>query len=91
MYECYLDNSINNIAEINLSFSQDISTVFTLLSAILHLTNITFVEDPETDGVQIDDEYPLRVGKAPRISKFILFYIHFQQCFAQKDMPLICI
>lgn len=40
----------------------DISLVFTLLAAILHLTNIKFLQDEETDGVYIDDEYPLEVG-----------------------------
>jgi hypothetical protein len=33
------------------------------LAAILHLTNIRFSQDDETDGVYIDDEYPLEVGK----------------------------
>lgn len=37
--------------------------VFTLLAAILHLTNIKFSQDEETDGVYIEDEYPLEVGK----------------------------
>ncbi len=37
--------------------------VFTILSAILHLTNIRFSHDDETDGVYIDDEYPLEVGR----------------------------
>lgn len=37
--------------------------VFTILSAILHLTNIQFSHDEETDGVYIEDEYPLEVGK----------------------------
>lgn len=36
--------------------------VFTILSAILHLTNIRFSHDDETDGVYIEDEYPLEVG-----------------------------
>ena len=35
--------------------------VFTILSAILHLTNIRFSHDEETDGVYIEDEYPLEV------------------------------
>lgn len=35
--------------------------VFTILSAILHLTNIRFSHDDETDGVYIEDEYPLEV------------------------------
>jgi len=37
--------------------------VFTILSAILHLTNIRFSHDDETDGVYIEEEYPLEVGK----------------------------
>lgn len=37
--------------------------VFTILSAILHLTNIRFSHDDETDGVYIEDEVPLEVGK----------------------------
>lgn len=37
--------------------------VFTILSAILHLTNIRFSHDDETDGVYIEDEYPLEVGR----------------------------
>jgi hypothetical protein len=37
--------------------------MFTILSAILHLTNIRFSHDDETDGVFIEDEYPLEVGK----------------------------
>ncbi len=37
--------------------------MFTLLAAILHLTNIRFAQDEETDGVYIEDEYPLEVGK----------------------------
>ncbi|CAF3672927.1 unnamed protein product [Rotaria sp. Silwood1] len=40
---------------------EDISMVFTILSAILHLTNIRFSHDDETDGVYIEDEYPLEV------------------------------
>ena len=35
--------------------------VFTILSAILHLTNIRFSHDDETDGVYIEDEYALEV------------------------------
>ena len=42
---------------------KDINLVFTLLAAILHLTNIKFFHDEETDGVYIEDEYPLEVGK----------------------------
>ena len=38
--------------------------VFTILSAILHMTNIRFSHDEETDGVFIEDEYPLEVGKS---------------------------
>ena len=38
--------------------------VFTILSAVLHLTNIRFSHDEETDGVFIEDEYPLEVGKS---------------------------
>ena len=45
-----------------LLFIQDINMVFTILSAILHLTNIRFSHDDETDGVYIEDEYPLEVG-----------------------------
>lgn len=37
--------------------------IFTLLSSVIHLTNLTFLPDEETDGVQIDDEFTLRVGK----------------------------
>ena len=37
--------------------------MFILLSAILHLTNIKFLDDDETDGVYINDEYPLKLGK----------------------------
>ncbi|CAF4006688.1 unnamed protein product [Adineta steineri] len=40
---------------------KDINIVFTILSAILHLTNIQFTRDDETDGVYIEDEYPLEV------------------------------
>ena len=32
------------------------------MAAILHMTNIKFSQDEETDGVYIDDEYPLEVG-----------------------------
>lgn len=46
--------------------SKDINMVFTILSAILHLTNIRFSHDDETDGVFIDDEYPLEVGPLRR-------------------------
>lgn len=42
--------------------AKDISLVFTLLASILHLTNIKFSQDEETDGVFIEDEYPLEVG-----------------------------
>ncbi|CAF3443563.1 unnamed protein product [Rotaria sp. Silwood1] len=41
----------------------DINMVFTILSAILHLSNIQFSHDDETDGVYIEDEYPLEVGR----------------------------
>ena len=30
---------------------------------ILNLTNLQFEDDPDTDGVQIIDEFPLQVGK----------------------------
>lgn len=40
---------------------EDITLAFTILAAILHLTNISFCQDEETDGVYIDDEYPLEV------------------------------
>ncbi len=35
--------------------------MFIILSAILHLTNIKFSQDEETDGVYIYDEQPLKV------------------------------
>jgi myosin heavy subunit len=38
--------------------------VFTILSTILHLTNIRFSHDDDTDGVYIQDEYPLEVGRS---------------------------
>ena len=44
--------------------------MFTILSAILHLTNIRFSHDDETDGVFIEDEYPLEVGKYQTIASF---------------------
>ena len=49
------------------------------MAAILHLTNIRFSQDDETDGVYIDDEYPLEVGKDLKKKKklFIIFYSHF--------------
>ena len=40
--------------------------MFTLLAAILHMTNIKFSQDDETDGVYIDDEYPLEVGMSKK-------------------------
>lgn len=40
---------------------EDITLIFTLLAAVLHLTNIRFCQDEETDGVYIEDEYPLEV------------------------------
>jgi len=43
--------------------NEDINMVFTILSAILHLTNIRFQHDDETDGVYIENEHPLEVGK----------------------------
>lgn len=43
--------------------SQNTDTIFAYLSAILHLTNIQFELDHETDGVFIADEYPLLVGE----------------------------
>jgi len=52
---------------------EDINMVFTILSAILHLTNIRFSHDDETDGVYIEDEYPLEVGKN---SILIFFYLY---------------
>ena len=42
--------------EVWLSF-QDTDTLFAYLSAILHLTDIRFETDSETDGVYIADEY----------------------------------
>ena len=42
---------------------QDTDTIFAYLSAILHLTDIQFAADHETDGVYIVDEYPLHVGR----------------------------
>jgi hypothetical protein len=41
---------------------KDIKLVFTCLAAILHLTNIKFAQDDETDGVYIEDEWPLEIG-----------------------------
>ena len=35
--------------------------MFVILSAILHLTNIEFSQDDETDGVYIADETPLKI------------------------------
>ena len=53
------------MVQINLIYSQlfkkDIKQIFTLLSAILHLTNIKFSLDEETDGVFISDDEPLRI------------------------------
>ena len=46
-----------------LIYFKDINLVFILLSAILHLTNIKFCDDDETDGVYINDEYPLKLGR----------------------------
>lgn len=40
---------------------EDIRLVFIILSAILHLTNIKFLLDDETDGVYIADEIPLKI------------------------------
>nr|AHX26704.1 chitin synthase [Owenia fusiformis] len=40
---------------------KDVSTVYTLLSSILHLSNIDFANNEVTDGVYITDEYPLKV------------------------------
>ena len=37
--------------------------ILTILSAILHLTNIRFAHDENTDGVFIEDERSLEVGK----------------------------
>lgn len=42
---------------------KDLSLVITILASILHLTNIKFVYDDESDGVYIEDEYPLNIGK----------------------------
>ena len=47
----------------SLHLFQDISTIITLLSVILNLTNLQFEDDPDTDGVQIIDEFPLQVGR----------------------------
>ena len=49
--------------------------MFTLLSAILHLTNIRFAHDDETDGVFIEDEFPLEIGNYRQLvlSSNILF------------------
>jgi len=40
---------------------QDCEMIYAYLSAILHLTDIQFEPDQETDGVFITDEYPLHV------------------------------
>nr|AHX26699.1 chitin synthase [Leptochiton asellus] len=40
---------------------EEIGMIFTLLSSVIHLTNLTFLPDEETEGVQIDDEFTLRV------------------------------
>ena len=42
----------------------------TLLSAILHITNIEFAPDETTDGVFIVDEYPMQVGELQNMSRF---------------------
>ncbi len=38
----------------------------------MHLTNIKFAHDEETDGVYIEDEYPLEVGKCRKWPRNIL-------------------
>ncbi|ESO87527.1 hypothetical protein LOTGIDRAFT_127517 [Lottia gigantea] len=41
---------------------EDISSILTLLSAILNVTNLVFVDDTEVDGVNIENEFHLRVA-----------------------------
>jgi len=45
---------------------QDIDGILAVLAAILHITDIQFVEDPETDGVFIENE------KLPTIGVFLI-------------------
>ena len=49
---------------------QEIAMTHTLLSAILHITNIEFAPDETTDGVFIVDEYPMQVGELQNMSRF---------------------
>ena len=46
--------------------TQDVTTIYTCLAAVLHITNIDFVDastiDETTEGAIIEDEYPLRIG-----------------------------
>ncbi|XP_041375436.1 myosin-IIIb-like [Gigantopelta aegis] len=41
---------------------EDVAAIFTLLSSILHVTNIVFHDDIDTDGVYVVDEFPLRIA-----------------------------
>ena len=42
---------------------QDVNMIFALLAAILHITDIKFETDIETDGVYIVDERLMEIGK----------------------------
>ena len=42
---------------------EDVTMIFTILAAILHLTNIRFQQDDDTDGVYVENETPLEISK----------------------------
>ena len=72
-------------------YLKDISLVFSLLSAILHLTNMKFSHDEETDGVYIEDEYPLEVGtwkvlSARRVRIFSYNFPNTKNCFKVSNL-----
>ena len=43
------------------------TTIYTCLAAVLHITNIDFKDassiDETTEGAMVEDEYPLRIGE----------------------------
>ena len=56
---------------------QDKTTVIAILSAILHLTNVTFdLIDDGSDGVQVKQDHTLASSKLLHLSRSVLLHGH---------------
>ena len=67
------------------SFLQDVTTIYTSLAAVLHITNIEFIDastiDETQDGSLIGDDYHLKIGEfiALLVDVVVLNLINYSQ------------